>query len=88
MILAMFPSTTRIIKVEQIISYLDPLTIGNKAIYFLVASRVDEYFQCAIKNFTGYGDRALRFLQQQCTNIEESDKHHYNLLFIITMNQG
>ena len=57
-ILAMFSHTSSVIKEDEIIPFQNPNCIGNKALYLLIGSRVDGYFQRAIKQFKGKGDKA------------------------------
>jgi hypothetical protein len=80
-ILAMFPQTSKLFQDNEIISYENPEDIGNKALYILISSKVDEYFQRAIKQFEGYGDKALSFIKIQCANINSEDTHHFHHLF-------
>jgi hypothetical protein len=67
---------------NDIIPYENPEDIGNKALYILISSKVDEYFQRAIKQFEGYGDKALSFIKIQCADINSEDTHHFHHLFI------
>jgi hypothetical protein len=51
-------------------------------LYILISSKLDEYFfQRAIKQFEGLGDKALSFIKIQCTNINSEDTHHFHHLF-------
>jgi hypothetical protein len=58
----MFPQTSKLFQDNEIIPYENPEDIGNKALYILISSKVDEYFQRAIKQFEGYGHKALSFI--------------------------
>jgi hypothetical protein len=80
-ILAMFPQTSMVFWNQTINFFQDPEDVGNKALYLLIASRVDEYFQCLIKSVEAYGDKALTLIFKQCAHIEASDKHHFHHLF-------
>lgn len=80
-ILAMFPKTTSVLKQEDIIPFTDSNCIGNKALFLLIGSRVDEYFQRAIQGFEGHGDKALKFIKSKCANITADDTHHFHHLF-------
>jgi hypothetical protein len=44
-ILAMFPQTASVLPVDTVVPFTDPHNIGNKALYLLVCSRTDAYFQ-------------------------------------------
>jgi hypothetical protein len=68
-ILAMFPQSSKIFQENEIVPYETPGDIGNKALYILIRSKVDEYFQRALKKFEGYGDKALSFIKIQFANI-------------------
>ncbi len=80
-ILAMFSHTSSVIKEDEIIPFQNPNCIGNKALYLLIGSRVDGYFQRAIKQFKGKGDKALELVKLQCANVNALDKHHFHHLF-------
>jgi hypothetical protein len=77
----MFPQTSSVFQHQSIHHFEDPEDVGNKALYLLIASRVDEYFQRLIKHVDGYGNKALTLLFKQCAHIEASDKHHFHHLF-------
>jgi hypothetical protein len=77
----MSPQTSKLFQDNDIIPYENPEDIGNKALYILISSKVDEYFQRAIKHFEGYGDKALSFIKIQCANINSEDTHHFHHLF-------
>ena len=68
-ILAMFPQTAVVFKDNEIIPFPNPNNIGNRALYLLIYSKVDEYFQWSIEQFEGFGDKALASIKIQCTNI-------------------
>jgi len=77
----MFPQTSTVFHDNEIVPYENPEDIGNKALYILISSKVDEYFQRAIKQFEGHGDKALSFIKIQCANINPEDTHHFHHLF-------
>lgn len=77
----MFPQTASVMPVDDVVPFKDPEGIGNKALYLLLGSRIDGYFQRAIKQFEGYGDKALAFIKCQCANISAMDKHFFHRLF-------
>jgi len=68
-ILAMFPQNAVVFKDNEIIPFPNPNNIGNRALYLLIYSKVDEYFQWSIEQFEGFGDKALASIKIQCTNI-------------------
>jgi len=47
-ILAMFTQTATVLPRDKIVPFSDPHAIGNRALYLLVSSRTDSYFQRAI----------------------------------------
>jgi hypothetical protein len=73
--------TTCVIQGETIIPYRDADCIGNKALFFLIGSRVDAYFQRAIRKFEGKGDQALLYIKNHCDNTTADDTHHFHHLF-------
>jgi hypothetical protein len=48
-IIAMFLQTATVLPGDTIIPFVDPLSTGNKALYLLLCSRTDAYFQRAVK---------------------------------------
>jgi hypothetical protein len=80
-ILAMFNDTTSVIQGEKVIPFQDVNCIGNKALFPLIGSRVDAYFQWAIRKFEGKGDQALLYIKNLCASINADDTHHYHYLF-------
>jgi hypothetical protein len=65
-ILAMFPQTSNVFPVDTVIHYLDPHHVGNRALYMIICSRVDPYFQRVIKEYEPFGDKTLEIIQKQC----------------------
>jgi hypothetical protein len=39
---------------------------------------MDSYFQCGIKQFEPFGDKALELLQEQCAHISREDKSYFH----------
>jgi hypothetical protein len=74
--LAMFPQTAVVFKDNKIIPFKNPDDIGNRALQFLICSKVDEYFQRSIKQFQGFRDKALALIKIKGTNISAEDTHH------------
>jgi hypothetical protein len=72
-ILAMFNQTATVMPHDKIIPFTDPHALGNRALYLLISSRTDSYFQRAIKQFEPFGDKALELLQEQCAHISRED---------------
>jgi hypothetical protein len=77
-ILAMFTQTASVLPKDKVIPFSDPNAIGNRALYLLISSRTDSYFQRAIKQFEPFGDRALELLQEQCAHISREDKSYFH----------
>jgi hypothetical protein len=61
--------------------FTDGDCIGNKALFLLIGSRVDGYFQRAIRKYEGKGDQALIFIKNQCASTTADDTHHFHHLF-------
>ncbi len=62
-ILAMFPQTSKVLPGDTVIPFADPHHIGNRALYLLLCSRIDPYFQRAVKEYEPFGDKTLELLQ-------------------------
>jgi len=77
-ILAMFSQTASVLPKDKVVPFSDPHAIGNRALYLLISSRTDSYFQRAIKQFEPFGDKALELLQEQCTHISREDKSYFH----------
>jgi hypothetical protein len=77
----MFSQTSPVLVDDDITPFIDPDCIGNKALYLLIGSRVNGYFQRAIKPLEGKGDKALELIKLQCANVNALDKHHFHHLF-------
>jgi len=77
-ILAMFSQTAQVLPNDKVIPFTDPHAIGNRALYLLILSRTDSYFQRAIKQFEPFGDKALALLQEQCAHISREDKSYFH----------
>jgi translation initiation factor IF-1 len=80
-ILAMFSETSEVIQGEKIIPFKDANCAGNKALYLVIGSRVDAYFQRAIRKLEGKGDQALLLIKNQCASTTADDMHHFHHLF-------
>jgi hypothetical protein len=78
----MFPETSPVLNKEDIIPFSSVGCIGNKALFLLISSRVDDYFQQAIHGFEGQGDRVFQFIKTKCTNITADDTHHFHHIFM------
>jgi len=77
-ILAMFSQTASVLPCDKVIPFDDPHSTGNRALYLLISSRTDSYFQRAIKQFEPFGDKALALLQEQCAHISREDKSYFH----------
>jgi hypothetical protein len=77
----MFPETSEVIQGDKVIPFSDTNCVGNKALYLVIGSRVDAYFQRAIRKFEGKGDQALLFIKNQCASTTEDNAHHFHHLF-------
>jgi len=81
LILVMFPETSEVIQGEKIVPLNDANCVGSKALYLVIGSRVDAYFQRAIRKLEGKGDQALLFIKNQCASTTADDTHHFHHLF-------
>jgi hypothetical protein len=79
----MFNDTARLIQGEKIIPYQDTDCIGNKALFLLIGSRVDAYFQRAIRKSEGKGDQVLLYIKNHCASTTADDTHHFHHLFTL-----
>jgi hypothetical protein len=52
----MFKETSTLIQGEKIMPFKDIDCIRNKAVFLLIGSRVDTYFQQAIRKYKGIGN--------------------------------
>jgi hypothetical protein len=57
-ILAMFSQTASVLPNDKVIPFSDPHATGNRALYLIISSRTDSYFQRAIKQFEPFGTLA------------------------------
>jgi hypothetical protein len=77
-ILAMFSQTASVLPNDTVVPFSNPHATGNQALYLLISSRTDSYFQCSIKQFEPFGDKALTLLQEQCAHIRREDKSYFH----------
>lgn len=77
----MFPQTATVLPGDMVVHFIDPHSTGNKALYLLLCSQTDAYFQCAVKQFEPFADKALELIQKQCAYISRMDKHHFHEVF-------
>jgi hypothetical protein len=81
-ILAMFPQTASVLPRDSIIPFQDLHSIGNRALYLLLSTRTDSYFQRAIKQHKPFGNKALELIQKQCAHISREDRSYFHETFI------
>jgi hypothetical protein len=74
----MFPQTSAVLPGDTIVPCVDPHNDGNRALYLLICSRTDAYFQCVVKQYETFGNKALELIQKQCTHASKMDKHHFH----------
>jgi hypothetical protein len=77
----LFPQTSSVLFEDEIVPFDNPTCIGNKALYLLLGSRVDGFFQWAIKSNEGRGDKALALIKLQCANVNAFNKDFFHHLF-------
>jgi hypothetical protein len=82
-LLAMFPETSDVIQGVKIVPFKDANCVGNKALYLIIGSRVDAFFQRTIRKLEGKGDQVLLFIKNQCASTTADDTHHFHHLFTL-----
>jgi transposase InsO family protein len=79
---AMFKETSNIMPKEVIIPFADKKCIGNRAIYQLILSKVDNHCRDLLRHCNEEGDTALTLLFVKCANVSGVDTDHYHQLFV------
>jgi hypothetical protein len=77
----MLPQTAAVLSGNTVNPFLDPYNDGNRALYLLVCSQTDAYFQHAVKLYEPFGNKALELMHKQCAHISRMDKHHFHETF-------
>jgi len=67
---------------ETIVPYKDKKCIGNRALYQLILSKVDNHCRDLLRHCNEEGDTALENLFIKCANITGVDTDHYHQLFV------
>mmetsp|Transcript_25900 Transcript_25900/g.37116 ORF Transcript_25900/g.37116 Transcript_25900/m.37116 type:complete len:145 (-) Transcript_25900:127-561(-) len=78
----MFRETSCIMPKEKIIPYADKQCIGNRALYQLIISKVDNHCRDLLRHCNEEGDTALELLFVKCANVTGVDTDHYHQLFV------
>ena len=78
---AMFKETSSIMPKETSVPYQDKKCIGNRALYQLILSKVDNHCRDLLRHCNEEGDTALELLFVKCANITGVDTDHYHQLF-------
>jgi hypothetical protein len=79
---AMFKETSCIMPKEKIIPYTDKQCVGNRALYQLILSKVDNHCRDLLQHCNEEGDTALELLFVKCANVTGVDTDHYHQLFV------
>lgn len=79
---AMFKETSNIMPKEVIIAFADKKCIGNRALYQLILSKVDNHCRDLLRHCNEEGDTALTLLFVKCANVSGVDTDHYHQLFV------
>jgi hypothetical protein len=66
---------------NDIILFSDPTCIGNRALYMLLCSKVDNFYRNLIQREHNFGDKALRLLKSYCASCTIVDKNHFHREF-------
>lgn len=77
----MFPQMAKVLPGDNVVLFSDPHHIGNQALYLLLCSCVDPYFQRAVKEYEPFGDKAVELVQRKCARISSMDKLHFHEIF-------
>ena len=79
---AMFKETSGIMPKETIVPFKDKACVGNKALYQLILSKIDNHCRDLLRHCNEEGDKALEILFIQCANVTGVDTDHYHQLFV------
>jgi len=79
---AMFKETSNIMPKEVIIAFADKKCIGNRALYQLILSKVDNHCRDLLRHCNEEGDTALTLLFVKCAYVSGVDTDHYHQLFV------
>jgi hypothetical protein len=81
-VIKMFSQTAPVLDVDdKIILFLDPMCIGNQALYMLLCSKVDNFYRNLIQHEHNLGDKALKLLKSYCASCTLVDKNHFHREF-------
>jgi hypothetical protein len=72
-ILAMFSQTSSVLPKDKVIPFEDPNSIGNRALYLLISSRMDSYFQHAIKEYAHISGEDKSYFHKQLIRLKIRD---------------
>ena len=78
----MFKETSGIMPKETIVPFKDKACVGNKALYQLILSKVDNHCRDLLRHCNEEGDKALELLFVQCANVTGVDTDHYHQLLV------
>ncbi len=73
-----FPQTATVLQQGDIAPCPKTDCISNKALYLLIGSNKDGYFQRVIKECKGQRDKALVFVKTKCANVSALDKNYFH----------
>jgi len=81
-VIKMFPQTAPVLAIDnEIVLFPDPTCIGNRALYMLLCSKVDNFYRTLIQREHNLGDRALKLLKSYCASCTLVDKNHFHREF-------
>ena len=81
-VIKMFAQTASVLDIDNdIILFSDPTCIGNRALYMLLCSKVDNFYRNLIQREHNCGDKALRLLKSYCASCTIVDKNHFHREF-------
>ena len=79
---AMFKETSSIMPKETIIPFQDKKCVGNRALYQLILSKVDNHCRDLLRHCDEEGDTALELLFVKCANVTGVDTDHYHQILV------
>jgi hypothetical protein len=69
----MFSQTSSVLPKDRVIPFEDPNAIGNHALYLLISSRMDSYFQHAIKQYAHISREDKSYFHEQLIRLKNRE---------------
>jgi hypothetical protein len=75
----MFSQTAPVLDADnEIVLFHDSNCVGNRALYMLLCSKVDNFYRNLIQREQNMGDKALKLLKSYCASCTIVDKTHFH----------